>query len=96
MEKIERSISINIPVEKVFSYMNHPINQLEWLPGFVDINDIKGEGVGRTCSWTYKVMGIPFKGKSVLSHGICPECAQEHFGIEAKDTVTSGYETENK
>ena len=64
MKKIERSISINIPIENVFSYMSHPINQLEWLPGLVGIQDIKGEGVGRTCSWIYKMMGITFKGKS--------------------------------
>ncbi len=64
MEKIERSISISIPIEKVFSYMSHPINQLEWLPGLVDIQNIEGEGVGRTCSWTYKMMGVSFKGKA--------------------------------
>ncbi len=38
----------------------------------------------------------PDHGKSGISHGICPECAQKYFGIEVKDTVTSGYETENK
>jgi len=64
MVKIERNIDINVPIEKVFSYMSYPVNQLEWLPGLFKIQDIKGEGVGQTCSWTYKMMGIPFKGKS--------------------------------
>jgi len=81
MVKIERNISISIPVEKVFSYMSHPINQLEWLPGLVDIQDIKGEGVGRTCNWTYKMMGIPFKGKA--------ECL-EHISNERIVTKTTG------
>jgi len=70
MEKIERNIVLNIPVEKVFSYMSHPINQLEWLPGLVDIQDITGEGVGRTCGWTYKMMGIPFRGKAECTEHI--------------------------
>jgi len=81
MKKIERSISINIPIEKAFSYMNQPINQLEWLPGLYKIQDIKGEGVGQTCSWTYKMMGIPFKGKA--------EC-MEHIPNERIVIKTTG------
>jgi len=64
MAKIEQSIAINAPVEKVFSYITDPTNQLEWLPSITDVRDVTGEGVGKRFSWTYKMMGMSFKGES--------------------------------
>lgn len=64
MAKVERSIIINAPMEKVFSYVADPANQLEYIPGITDIRDITGEGVGKRYGWTYKAMGISLKGES--------------------------------
>jgi carbon monoxide dehydrogenase subunit G len=64
MAKVERNITISTPVEKVFSYITNPENQLEWLPGITDIRDIRGQGVGQKFGFTYKMMGISFKGES--------------------------------
>ena len=64
MAKVEQSITINAPVEKVFSYMSDQMNQLEWLPSITDVRDVTGEGVGKRFSWTYKMMGMSFKGES--------------------------------
>ncbi len=36
----------------------------EWLPGLSDVRNIRGEGLGQQSSWTYKMMGMPFKGES--------------------------------
>ena len=66
MAKIERSITINAPVEKVFSYMIDPMNNLEWLPSVTDVRDVTGQGVGQRWGWTYKMMGLPLKGESEL------------------------------
>ena len=64
MAKIERSFIINVPDEKVFSYMSDATKLSEWLPGLSDVRDIRGEGLGQRSSWTYKMMGMPFKGES--------------------------------
>ena len=64
MAKVERNITINAPVEKVFSYITDPNNQLEWLPSVTDIRDITGQGKGQKFGFTYKMMGITFKGES--------------------------------
>ena len=64
MAKVERNITINAPVEKVFSYITDPNNQLEWLPSITDIRDITGQGKGQKFGFTYKMMGISFKGES--------------------------------
>jgi len=70
MAKIEQSITINAPVEKVFSYVCDPMNQLEWLPSITDIRDIVGEGVGQKSGWTYKMMGISFKGENEVVESV--------------------------
>ena len=70
MAKVEQSITINVPVEKVFSYTSDPINQLEWLPSITDVRDVTGEGVGKRFSWTYKMMGMSFKGESEFAEYI--------------------------
>ena len=70
MAKIKQSITINAPVEKVFSYVSAPLNQLEWLPSITDVRDIVGEGVGQKCSWTYKMMGISFKGENEVLESV--------------------------
>ena len=64
MAKVERSITINAPVEKVVAYLADPTNALEYVPSMTDIRNIKGEGVGRTYDWTYKMLGISFSGKT--------------------------------
>ena len=69
MAKIERSFIINVPVEKVFSYMSDSTKLSEWLPGLSAVRNIMGEGLGQRASWTYKMMGMPFKGESE-----CIEC----------------------
>ncbi|NIQ37122.1 MAG: hypothetical protein GTN81_00810 [Proteobacteria bacterium] len=36
MIKLERSITINAPVERVFAYVEDPQLDLEWLPGLME------------------------------------------------------------
>jgi len=64
MAKVERSNTINAPVEKVFAYITDPANEMEWLPGITDVRDITGQGVGQRYGFTYKMLGLPLKGQS--------------------------------
>jgi uncharacterized membrane protein len=64
MAKIARKSTVNAPVAKVFSYISNPTNQLEWLPSITNVRDVNGEGTGQTFSWTYKMAGLPLKGKT--------------------------------
>jgi len=67
MPKVERSITINAPVKKVFDYIADPKLTPEWLPGMVEVKDINQteEGVGSTHNWVYKMAGMTFKGKNI-------------------------------
>jgi uncharacterized membrane protein len=69
MAKLERIITINAPVEKVFSYITDPNKQPEWQSAIIEVRDITGEGVGQRFGWTYKAMGFTWKGEDeVLKH----------------------------
>ena len=41
MVKIEKSITINAPVKKVFEYFCKTELLPEWMPGMVEVKDIK-------------------------------------------------------
>jgi coenzyme Q-binding protein COQ10 len=64
MAKVERSMTVNAPVEKVFAYIANPANEMEWFASISDIRDIKGQGVGQRYGYTFKMAGLPLKGES--------------------------------
>jgi ribosome-associated toxin RatA of RatAB toxin-antitoxin module len=72
MPKIERSITINAPVAKVFEYIADPKLTPEWLPGMIETKDIKQteDGVGSSHNWIYKMSGMTFEGKNITDEFI--------------------------
>ncbi len=70
MAKIERSITINAPVEQVFTYIDDLMNQMEWLPSIMEIKDVTGSGVGQHHRWTYKMAGIRLQGETTVTEHI--------------------------
>jgi uncharacterized membrane protein len=70
MAKIERSITINAPVEQVFTYVDDLKNMMEWLPGLMEIKDVTGSGVGEHHRWTYKMVGIRLQGETTVTEHI--------------------------
>ena len=65
MPKLQKSIFVNAPVEKVFEFMSHPQNLPEIWPSFQEVKDVKeSPGGGYTYSWVYKMAGMKFTGTS--------------------------------
>jgi uncharacterized membrane protein len=73
MAKVKRSITVNTRVEKVYSYLRDPENQLEWLPSVTDIQDVQGYGVGQRFRRTYKMIGLSLKGEGEVIEDIINE-----------------------
>ena len=67
MAKVEKSISINAPVAKVFAYVGDPRTAPEFVPSIVEVKDVTGEGVGQYYRWTYKMIGMRFQGESTIT-----------------------------
>ena len=64
MAKVERSITINAPVDKVFSYIK-PENLPEFWPSLVEVKDVQQlPNGGHSNRWVYKMAGMRFEGTS--------------------------------
>lgn len=65
MAKIEKSIFINTPVDKVFAFMAEPGNLPEIWPSLLEVRNVKPLPNGGYCyDWTYKLAGIRFEGQA--------------------------------
>jgi carbon monoxide dehydrogenase subunit G len=85
MAKVEKTITINAPVEKVFGYVEDPMSQLEYLPSIVEVKDVTGQGVGGHYRWTYKMAGVRFDGESTLTE----YTSNERMVVEGKGGIAS-------
>jgi uncharacterized membrane protein len=71
MPKIEKSINVNAPVEKVFSYMAEPTHLPEIWPNLKNVRDvIRAEGKVTSYHWTYRMAGIPFEGEAKIIESV--------------------------
>jgi len=65
MAKSEKTITINAPVEKVFSYIESGINLPEIWPSLVEVTDVKRlPNGGHSDRFVYKMAGIRLEGTS--------------------------------
>ncbi len=65
MAKVEKTISINAPVEKIFGYISDPSNLPEFWPSLVETSDVKTlPNGGHSNRWVYKMVGMRFEGTS--------------------------------
>jgi uncharacterized membrane protein len=70
MSKVEKSVTIKAPVEKVFDYTDDPNSVPEWLPSLIETRDVTGSGVGMRYRWTYKMVGVRLEGESEVTEHI--------------------------
>lgn len=42
----KNSIVIHAPTDRVFAYVDDPMNLVEWLPGMVEVADVIGSAAG--------------------------------------------------
>lgn len=70
MANVNRSITINAPLEKVFNYLSDPNAQPEWVPSLVSVTDVTGSGEGQQYRWTYKMAGVLLNGETTVTEHI--------------------------
>jgi uncharacterized protein YndB with AHSA1/START domain len=61
--KVEKTITIDAPVEKVFAYVDDPANLVEVWPSLVEVKDVERlPGGGSKFGWVYQMAGVRFDG----------------------------------
>lgn len=96
MSVINKSISINAPLSKVFGFVTSPENWTRYVTSLVDVSDFSGDAPakGSTFNWTYKMMGFKFKGKGEVTENV----KNKKFGLQlqSKVKINEHYEFESK
>ena len=65
MVKLESSVTINAPVEKVFEYVSKPENLPEIWPSLIEVNNVKVQPNGDySYDYVYKMVGVRLTGSS--------------------------------
>ena len=65
MPKIEKSIFIGMPLEKIFGFMAEPSNLLEIWPSLLEVRNVQPlPNGGYLYDWTYKMAGMRFEGQA--------------------------------
>ena len=65
MARVQKTVSVNAPVEKVFSYISDPTNLPEIWPSLIEVSDVKSlPSGGHSNRWVYKMAGMRFEGTS--------------------------------
>ena len=91
MAKVEKTISINAPVEKIFSYISDPTNLPEFWPSLVETSDVQTLPNGHHSNrWVYKMAGMRFEGTSEDTEFIPNQrlVSKTSGGVESTQTWT--------
>jgi uncharacterized protein YndB with AHSA1/START domain len=65
MAKVEKTITIDAPVEEIFEYISEPTKLPEIWPSMVEAKDVQRLPNGGTkFRWVYKMAGVRFEGIS--------------------------------
>jgi uncharacterized membrane protein len=69
LAKLTKCVTINAPIEKVYSYVSDSTNLPEIWPSLQEVKNFKKLPDGRTTdSWTYKMTGIKLKGTTTTEY----------------------------
>ena len=96
MAKVEKTITINAPVEKVFEYVDDAYNLPEIWPSMVEVSDVERlPNGGNKMRWVYKMAGMRFEGTSEDIEYVANQrtVAKSRGGIES--TFVWTYEPED-
>ena len=64
MERIDKEITVNTPIEKVFKYLENPVNWPEFWSNIIKITDVEPlPAGGYKAIFAYKMVGMRFNGE---------------------------------
>jgi uncharacterized membrane protein len=94
MFTIKKTVIINAPVKKVFSFMDDPTNLPEIWPSMVEVKNVRSNSRGWPIyEWVYKMGGMKFQGEQDTLERIqykhittkSTKGMESHFDFDYKD-----------
>jgi carbon monoxide dehydrogenase subunit G len=64
MASITKSVFIAAPIEKVFAFMDDPMNTTGIMVGMDNVRNVKDNAGLKSFDWTYRMGGLKFNGSS--------------------------------
>jgi uncharacterized membrane protein len=89
MKKVEKTITVNAPAEKIYNYVGNPENLPEVWPSLVEVTDVQSlPNGGNSNRWAYKMAGIRLKGTSEDTERVPNEriVSKTKGGVESTQT----------
>jgi len=59
----------------VFAYVNDPMVFPDWINGMIEVRNVIGTGEGLQYEWTFKMVGMLFRGQSIRVNYVQDDCA---------------------
>jgi uncharacterized membrane protein len=71
MHKVQKSVDINAPAERIYEFLGQPANLPEIWPNLISTSKIT-QGVGGACDfdWLFKMAGIQIHGHAKCEEGV--------------------------
>ena len=88
MPRIHKSVEINAPVEKVYSYIEELRKYSGWIMNLVEVKNVKGSGAHPHYTWTWKMPGMLFKGEAT----IIEEIPHKRIAVKSKGGIAAIWE----
>lgn len=85
MATIKRTIMIDAPVEKVFSFMTTPDNWTRYITSLTSVGNLSSETLepGTTFTWEYRMLGVKMHGTGTITDNV----KNAVFGTKMAGTV---------
>jgi carbon monoxide dehydrogenase subunit G len=77
----KHSTEIHASADKVFAYLDEPMNLVEWMVGMVEVRNVIGTGAGQQYDGSYKMGGIVLHGQAtIIEHALNDYAVHQTIG----------------
>ena len=93
---IDKDVTIKVPPEKVFGFLEEPKHFTEIMPSLIDVTNVeKLPAGGYRYHWLYKLAGVKFEGETETTEFVSPETIIDRTKGEIESTFKWKFLKEN-
>ena len=86
MKVVDKEVTVNAPIEKVYAYISEPRNTVRYWPSVIEVDDVKSlPNGGYSARWVYKMAGMRLKGTGEFTTVV----PNNYFVVETRGGIRS-------